>query len=219
MLTNLFSIFDPVGSSVLSNWLSSLWVFLFFSINIFLVKRTLLRFTTNLIRPAIRDTTENLRQNKWHTLLPLIRVFLSIFTINMLGLFAFNFTPSSHIVLTLTLSLPFWLAFTLNSLVVKTTYFLAHLVPLGTPTPLIPFIVLIETVSSLIRPLTLAIRLAANMVAGHLLLSLLGNFRSFFRAGVGAFLGSYCFFTLELAVALIQRYVFVILLSLYLEEA
>lgn len=92
--------------------------------------------------------------------------------------------------------------------------------PIGTPSFLIPVIVIIETVSNVIRPATLAIRLAANIVAGHLLLTLLGS--------QGALLSSIsllCLFIalillliLEVAVACIQSYVFTILSSLYLNE-
>ena len=56
----------------------------------------------------------------------------------------------------------------------ETTNALAHLVPLGTPAPLMPFMVVIEVIRNLIRPITLSVRLAANMIAGHLLLTLLG---------------------------------------------
>jgi len=97
---------------------------------------------------------------------------------------------------------------------------LAHLVPLGTPNALIPFMVLIETTSNVIRPGTLAVRLAANMIAGHLLLVLLGN------QGVsltGFILGllvtaQILLLTLERAVAVIQSYVFAVLTTLYSRE-
>merc|ERR1711917_165381 len=93
----------------------------------------------------------------------------------------------------------------------------AHLVPKGTPGFLIPVIVIIETVSNIIRPLTLSIRLAANIVAGHLLLTLLGSqisnisFTTFFLL-----FSLYLLLLLEVAVACIQSYVFIILNSLYL---
>merc|ERR1719197_2251582 len=97
---------------------------------------------------------------------------------------------------------------------------LSHLVPLGTPYVLIPFIVLIERVRNIIRPGTLSIRLAANMVAGHLLLTLLGsqgpNAQGIvLLVLVGRLILLLC---LELAVACIQAYVFTILRSLYLNE-
>merc|ERR1712147_290589 len=96
----------------------------------------------------------------------------------------------------------------------------AHLVPRGTPGALMPVIVIIETVSNVIRPGTLSIRLAANMVAGHLLLTLLGSQGPNAQGIVllvlmGRLILLLC---LELAVACIQAYVFTILRSLYLNE-
>ena len=96
---------------------------------------------------------------------------------------------------------------------------LSHLVPLGTPYVLIPFIVLIESVSNIIRPGTLSIRLAANMVAGHLLLTLLGSQGpSIGRHLPGLMVGLVALLLLEVGVACIQAYVFTILSSLYLSE-
>ena len=97
---------------------------------------------------------------------------------------------------------------------------LAHLVPLGTPIALIPFIVLIELVRSVIRPLTLSVRLAANIIAGHLLLTLLGNQGRFtqLRALGGVIAALVALAVLECAVALIQAYVFSVLSTLYVDE-
>merc|ERR1712173_298660 len=97
---------------------------------------------------------------------------------------------------------------------------LAHLVPLGTPSFLIPIIVIIETVRNIVRPITLSIRLAANMVAGHLLLTLLGSQGSNISILIITILiiRLILLLILEVAVACIQSYVFTILSSLYLNE-
>ena len=97
---------------------------------------------------------------------------------------------------------------------------LAHLVPLGSPGLLMPFIVLIEMVRSIIRPLTLSVRLVANIVAGHLLLTLLRNGARSVRL-ILLSLVMMALFTLrclETAVATIQAYVFTILSTLYVSE-
>lgn len=96
----------------------------------------------------------------------------------------------------------------------------AHLVPLGTPYALMPFIVLIETVRNVIRPLTLSVRLAANIVAGHLLLTLLRSQCSHISMTLISFLilALVLLATLESAVALIQAYVFGVLSTLYVAE-
>jgi len=97
---------------------------------------------------------------------------------------------------------------------------LAHLVPLGTPSFLIPVIVIIETVRNIIRPITLSIRLAANIVAGHLLLTLLGSQGPRVSGIILIILiiSLILLLILEVAVACIQSYVFTILSSLYLNE-
>ena len=92
--------------------------------------------------------------------------------------------------------------------------------PLGTPGALIPFMVVIELLRSTIRPLTLAIRLRANMIAGHLLLALLGGSIKILRFSVSVrvILSQIPLLILERAVALIQAYVFIILITLYSRE-
>jgi len=102
----------------------------------------------------------------------------------------------------------------------KTNNFLIHLVPQGTPSFLINFMVLIELTRTLIRPITLCVRLTANIVAGHLLITLLNNFLisngffMFFTIGLTPFVLT----VLERAVAFIQAYVFVTLITLYANE-
>ncbi len=97
---------------------------------------------------------------------------------------------------------------------------MAHLVPLGTPPVLMPFIVIIELVRNIIRPLTLSVRLAANIIAGHLLITLIGHSASpvisFSLRGVIFALVLLC--VLESAVSVIQAYVFRMLSTLYFNE-
>ena len=98
----------------------------------------------------------------------------------------------------------------------------AHLVPNGTPGALMPFIVLIETVRNIIRPITLAVRLAANIIAGHLLLTLLGNTGPFLSFSLSVLslliIAQILLLILESAVAVIQSYVFAVLRTLYAGE-
>merc|ERR550539_2222657 len=117
-----------------------------------------------------------------------------------MGLAPYIFTSSSHISFTLTLAMPIRLGRIVFSIKNQYNNLFAHLVPRGTPVALMPVIVIIETVRNIIRPGTPSIRLAANIVAGLLLLSLI------------------LLLCLELAVACIQAYVFTILRSLYLNE-
>lgn len=107
------------------------------------------------------------------------------------------------------------------SLAKQPQYALAHLVPLGTPPALTRFIVLIETVRNIIRPLTLRVRLIANLTAGHLLLCLLRALMPLSLLSPVALVtlsGLSALLILEVAVSLIQAYVFTLLARLYLEE-
>jgi len=152
-------------------------------------------------------------------------IFISLFSFilfsNFLGLFPHIFTRTSHLSMTLSLSFPLWLGRIRYNLWFQLNSFFAHLVPEGTPRVLIPVIVIIETVRNIIRPGTLGVRLAANIIAGHLLLTLLGSQmeRNIFRVKILFLLRALLILVrLELAVSCIQSYVFVILRSLYLNE-
>lgn len=103
------------------------------------------------------------------------------------------------------------------------THALGHLLPEGTPTALIPVLIIIETISLFIRPLALGVRLTANLTAGHLLMQLIATAAYVLISvmPVVATLTAIVLFLLtllEIAVAMIQAYVFVLLLSLYLQE-
>ena len=154
------------------------------------------------------------------TFLLFTSLFIFIILVNFIGLIPYVFTPSRHLSFTLRLALPLWLGAMVIRFIKQLDHNIAHLVPVGTPAVLIPVIVIIETVRSIIRPGTLAVRLAANMVAGHLLLVLLGGQGARLSGLVlaGLMLGLLALATLERAVACIQAYVFTILNSLYLSE-
>ena len=154
------------------------------------------------------------------TIFIFIRIFFFIVINNFIGLFPYVFTRRRHISFTLALALPLWLGSILISVIYQYNNLLAHLVPVGTPRFLMPVMVVIETVSNIIRPLTLSIRLAANIVAGHLLLTLLGSQGPSLSINIITILivGLVLLLCLELAVACIQAYVFTILRSLYLNE-
>nr|UXP34371.1 ATP synthase F0 subunit 6 [Cambaroides dauricus] len=151
-------------------------------------------------------------------------LFISLFVLigfnNSLGLLPYIFTSSSHLAMTLSLAFPLWVTFMIFGWINHTQHMFAHLVPQGTPSVLMPFMVLIETISNIIRPGTLAVRLAANMIAGHLLLSLLGNMGPVMPLKILWVLVilQILLLLLESAVALIQSYVFAILSTLYVSE-
>ena len=150
----------------------------------------------------------------------LIVFLIFIFLNNFLGLLPYVFTATSHLSVTLVLALPLWSGYILYNFFNNTRRALAHLVPKGTPVVLVPFIVLIEIVRNFMRPLTLSVRLAANIVAGHLLLVLVRGPMPRLRYGILAlaFIGLIALIVLELGVSFIQAYVFITLSSLYIDE-
>jgi len=222
MITNLFSVFDPMSSIIHLplNWLSTFIGLIFIPTLYWIIPSR-----WSLLWFKVLDTLHK----EFKTLLassPVGRtiVFVTLFSLivfnNRLGLLPYIFTRTRHITITLSLSIPLWVAFIVYGWINHTQHIFAHLVPQGTPGALMPFIVLIETIRNVIRPGTLAVRLAANIIAGHLLLTLLG------RTGpsLSIILVSLLLFAqillliLEAAVAVIQSYVFAVLRTLYARE-
>lgn len=221
MITNLFSSFDPSSFFSLSlNWTSSL-LFLLIILPIYWILPNKTNILFSLVFKKLRSEFKILinRNNSRKTIFFVV-LFFFIACNNALGLFPYIFTSSRHLTLTLTLSLPLWLRLIFYGWFNHIKHMFAHLVPQRTPNLLIPFIVLIESVRNIIRPLTLAVRLMANIVAGHLLITLLGNQ----TAVASRFILLRLIFTqillllLERAVAFIQSYVFAVLSTLYSRE-
>nr|ARH54942.1 ATP synthase F0 subunit 6 [Coleoptera sp. 3 AH-2016] len=222
MMANLFSSFDPCTSYSLSlNWSSSLIIILIISpLFWFSPSRLSLMWITLIL--TLHKEFKILIKNKMFkgTTLMFMSLFLFIMMNNFIGLFPYIFTCSSHLNFTLYLSVPLWLSIMIFGWFKNTTHMLAHLVPQGAPNILLPFLVMIETISSLIRPGTLAIRLAANMIAGHLLITLMSNSGASLNLPLLNILifSQIMLLILESAVAIIQSYVFSILMTLYSSE-
>nr|YP_003331268.1 ATP synthase F0 subunit 6 [Bathytroctes breviceps]BAI50174.1 ATPase subunits 6 [Bathytroctes breviceps] len=173
------------------------------------------RFTQQLLLPL------NLGGHKWAALFTSLMIFL--ITLNMLGLLPYTFTPTTQLSLNMGFAVPLWLATVIIGMRNQPTAALGHLLPEGTPVPLIPVLIIIETISLFIRPLALGVRLTANLTAGHLLIQLIATaaFVLMPMMPTVAILTAVVLFLLtllEVAVAMIQAYVFVLLLSLYLQE-
>uniref|UniRef100_UPI003002821E ATP synthase F0 subunit 6 n=1 Tax=Lamprologus tumbanus TaxID=2962738 RepID=UPI003002821E len=173
------------------------------------------RFIQQIFQPL------SLGGHKWATLLASLMLFL--ITLNMLGLLPYTFTPTTQLSLNMAFAVPLWLATVIIGMRNQPTHALGHLLPEGTPTLLIPVLIIIETISLFIRPLALGVRLTANLTAGHLLIQLIATaaFVLLPLMPTVAILTAVLLFLLtllEVAVAMIQAYVFVLLLSLYLQE-
>nr|YP_010956385.1 ATP synthase F0 subunit 6 [Calamus penna]WMY89478.1 ATP synthase F0 subunit 6 [Calamus penna] len=172
-------------------------------------------FTRQLFLPI------NLPGHKWALILASLMIFL--LSLNLFGLLPYTFTPTTQLSINLGFAVPLWLATVLVGLRNQPNLSLAHLLPEGTPLLLIPILIIIETISLMIRPLALGVRLTANLTAGHLLIQLIstGLFVLLSLQPTVAILTGILLLMLsllEVAVAIIQAYVFVLLLSLYLQE-
>lgn len=154
-----------------------------------------------------------------------LSLFIFIGLLNILGLFPYIFTPTVHIVITFGLSLSILVGVTLLGIIKFKWDFLSIFMPGGAPLFLAPILIPIETTSYLSRALSLGLRLAANLTAGHLLFAIISGF-TFTMLINGLFVLSLfpmlimLFITiLEMAVAIIQAYVFSLLTTIYLNDA
>nr|YP_007475246.1 ATP synthase F0 subunit 6 [Oxyurichthys formosanus]AGC93480.1 ATP synthase F0 subunit 6 [Oxyurichthys formosanus] len=173
------------------------------------------QFTSQLFTPI------NTGGHKWALLLTSLMTFL--ISLNMLGLLPYTFTPTTQLSMNMGFAVPVWLATVLLGLRNQPTAALGHLLPEGTPIPLIPILIIIETISLFIRPLALGVRLTANLTAGHLLMQLIATAAFVLlplmpAVAISTTIILFLLTILEVAVAMIQAYVFVLLISLYLQE-
>ena len=164
---------------------------------------------------------------------PLIfTLFIFILGCNLFGMIPYVFTITSHIVVTFGLSFTFFFGLVFIGLKVHSLHFFSLFLPGGSPLVLIPVLIIIEVISFLIRPLSLAIRLFANMTAGHTLLNILAGFgwkmAMVFNQGlvnllyIGHFFPIFIVFLLmglEIGISFLQAYVFTILICIYINDA
>jgi F-type H+-transporting ATPase subunit a len=154
-------------------------------------------------------------------------LFMFVLTANMLGMIPGFFTVTSHIIVTFALAMLVIGTVVVYGFMKHGTHFLGLFVPSGVPAWLLPFIVVIEVISFLSRPISLSLRLFANMLAGHIALKVFGGFVvSLGAAGVGyailaplPLLMAVALTALEFLVAFLQAYVFTVLTCIYLNDA
>nr|QAT19912.1 ATP synthase F0 subunit 6 [Loboschiza koenigiana] len=223
MMNNLFSIFDPTTNlfNLSINWISTMIGLMFIPYSFWLIPNRFMVLWNLILNTLHKEFKTLLGANGFNgSTFIFVSMFSFILFNNFLGLFPYIFTSTSHLTLSLSISLPLWLSFMFYGWINNSQHMFAHMIPQGTPSILMPFMVLIETISNIIRPGTLAVRLTANMIAGHLLMTLL--------SGTGPSLASYfiillvivqiLLMILESAVAVIQSYVISILSNLYASE-
>lgn len=222
MINNLFSTFDTSTNTIIDlNWLSSWLIILFIPLTFWLLSSRNI-FIIKLILINIFKELKIILNNKFNSfnLLLFISIFIIIFINNFIGLFPYIFTRSRHLIFSLSISLPLWLSLIIFGWINNTNFIFSHIIPQGTPLILIPFIVIIETIRNIIRPGTLSIRLTANIIAGHLLLTLIRQraSNSYIYISIIIIITQIILLILEFSVAIIQSYVFTILRTLYTKE-
>lgn len=180
------------------------------------IQQWLIRITTKQIM-----TIHSKKGQTWTLILISLIIFIG--STNLLGLLPHSFTPTTQLSINLGIAIPLWAGTVILGFRHKTKASLAHFLPQGTPLPLIPILIIIETISLFIQPMALAVRLTANITAGHLLIHLIGGATlalisiSITTAFI-TFIILILLTVLEFAVALIQAYVFTLLVSLYLHD-
>lgn len=185
-----------------------------------------------LIKQSLYDTVHKIVKDQIgvsnEIYLPyLYTLFVLILTSNLIGLVPYNFTSTSHLVLTLSMSVSILIGVTIIGINQHKLVFFSILIPAGTPLGLVPLLVIIETISYVARAISLGVRLGANMIAGHVLLKILAGFLYQFMRGTagGLLIGGIpmLIFTLlvglELGISVLQAIVFVILTSSYIKDA
>ncbi len=148
-------------------------------------------------------------------------LFMFVLALNMLGMLPYSFTVTSHIIVTFALAAFVFLGVTAIGFIKHGVKFLKFFVPSGVPAVMLPLLVVIEVISYLTRPLSLSVRLFANMMAGHTMLKVFGAFVVALGVigGIAPLAFMVAFTGLEILVAFLQAYVFAILTSIYLNDA
>ena len=166
--------------------------------------------------------------NKGQMFFPLISaLFIYILINNLVGMVPYSFAPTSHFIITFSMSFTIVIGATILGFQIHSLRFFSLLVPSGCPLGLLPLLVLIEFISYLARNISLGLRLAANVLSGHMLLNILGGFTYnimskgliYFFLGLMPLLFIVAFSGLEIGIAFIQAQVFVVLSASYIKDA
>nr|YP_010833239.1 ATP synthase F0 subunit 6 [Philine kinglipini]WFG53986.1 ATP synthase F0 subunit 6 [Philine kinglipini] len=215
MMTDLFSALDcnQINLGFLL-WMSPMFLVLIFS-TVFNSKNHIMTFFS-----VISGVHSDVRKTMAPLSLFLFSLMLFLVLMNLIGLAPYVYGITSNLWTASSLALLLWGLLLVSGWQNNPAASAAHLAPAGAPAALVPFLVLIETVSILIRPLTLTVRLIANISAGHIVLSLVANCLTSV-SGLSFFLmlmlnTGYNMF--EIFVCVIQAYIFSLLVKLYAEE-
>lgn len=220
MIINLFSIFDPSSYfGITINWVVIIIILIYLPTKYYLMNSGFLKIFKNTFIEFRKVFKEVSFPNYLALNFVCVLVLMYLILRNLIRLFPFVFRGCAHPLVTLGIGLVCWLSFFIIGWIKNFKLSAAHLVPEGSPILLAPLIVIIERISHLIRPFTLSIRLAANIMAGHLIIGLISRISilNIYRFYVSVIFQS-ILILLEFGVAIIQGFVFRILLLLYALE-
>uniref|UniRef100_UPI0030FED3C8 ATP synthase F0 subunit 6 n=1 Tax=Egeirotrioza xingi TaxID=3132083 RepID=UPI0030FED3C8 len=222
MMTSLFSMFDPTTKfNMQLNWTMMIIVFIIMPYPYWksLSRSSMvMNIIINVLNKEFNALFKKMILMKGTTLI-FISLFLIILINNLTSNYPYTFCCPAQLCFSLSLSIPIWSSIIVFYWLSLTKSMLSHLVPAGTPYILMPLMVIIEMISNLIRPLALAVRLTANLIAGHLLMALLGNMMNFNqKLWLLILILQAMFLFFEIMVAMIQSYVFSVLMTLYSSE-
>nr|QKI32118.1 ATP synthase F0 subunit 6 [Nassarius granifer] len=228
MLVDIFSSFDDNNQVFMSlyvlMWIFSLVTIVLFSSFYWVMSPRWLSIVSTFKDTASSQVFRSFGINMGGFVNIITGLFLFLILMNMSGLIPYVFSPTSHLAVSLSLGLPLWLTLIVSAIFYNPSSVVAGLLPMGAPAPLNPFLVIIETVSIMVRPITLSVRLTANMSAGHIVLTLIGNYltASFFMSSIFSMLlllSIQVLYTIfEFGISLIQAYIFCLLITLYSDE-
>jgi F-type H+-transporting ATPase subunit a len=228
---NVYNVFDikiagidiSITNSAIFMMIALSLVTLFFMLSMF--KRQLIpgriQASAEIFHNFIVDMLNENTEGKGEKFLPFVfGLFYFILMLNILGMIPHGFTVTSHISITFTLALVVFLLVTIYAFIKHGLKFLHFFVPDGVPRVLLPFMVVIEIFVYFTRPVSLCIRLAANMFAGHVLMFIIAGFVTVMGIwGILPISFITIFTGFELFVAILQAYIFTILSCVYINDA
>ena len=228
MLVDIFSSFDDHNIVFLSfRWL--MWGITLLTVTIFILSywTTPSRWMFILYLPKSIISSQIFRsfgKNIGGFCNVVVSLFIFLIISNLTGLLPYVFSSTRHLAVAFSFALPFWASLILSGIIKNPLTLAANLLPSGAPNALSPFLVLIETVRISVRPITLSVRLVANMRAGHIILGLIGTFT---RSGLFIYstiiaatlvIVQVGYFIFEFGICLIQGYIFSLLITLYSDD-
>lgn len=228
MLVDIFSTFDDHNfvffSYYIFMWCLSLGSLVFYLCNKWVGTRCFEEIRNLISQVSFSQRKSSLGIKMGGFSLVICSFFFVLININLCGLFPYVFRRRAHLSLRLRFGFPLWLCLIISGFFYNPVIAVSHFLPTGAPALLNPFLVLVETVRVCFRPLTISVRLVANIGAGHIILGLVGSYISvgLFILGpvtlVILFFVEIGYFIFEIGVALIQAYIFCLLITLYSDE-